>query len=403
MPYKIVKRKCKQSDGKSGSYVVSKKKKNNKLEKKSCHKTKAKALGSIGARYSESTYKESAIREFIREVLIESKEDRASSLPDFFYKPLEDDIKGSAFWTYENTPDDSDMINIRGEWHNQTPSATVLGRTIENFFSSQGIPLTVIVRTAEPEFNEKLKLPVNKDHFLYPNRLVVGGSQGISKKGRFVMYLNMVPVSEDFQDNDVNPDDISRIVGNIIRHEYIHARQIEKRRKNQKISRLAAKDRYEQEGEIPDSSNREDYLGSKIEIDAYAHEFAEFLLQNYGEEKSLDILRGKVPIDSVDLPDQFEEYLENVSGEKSTRKLMGKIYNHILDLTKRKIYESLSGYHPEESYKKASVKNLYLDKDTMHGGWPEGEYEPPVNKQISDWLKSMSLMEDEKESEDDDR
>ena len=224
---------------------------------------------------------------------------------------------------------------------------------------------------------------------------MVGGSQGVSKKGRFVMYLNMVPVSEDFDTSDINPDTLARFVGNIVRHEYIHAKQIEKRRKKEKISRLSAKDRYEKEGEIPDSENRADYLGSKIEIDAYAHEFAEALLQKYGKEMSLNILRGNISLDSIEIPDQFKEYMDNVSGEKSTKKLMGKVYNHIMDLTKREIYENLGGYHPDESYEESSIKKLHLDKDSTHGGWPEGEYEPSVNKQISDWLRSMKLLNDE--------
>jgi hypothetical protein len=41
----------------------------------------------------------------------------------------------------------------------------------------------------------------------------------------------------------------------------------------------------------------------------------------------------------------------------------------------------------------ANRKNLMLDKPTMHGGWPNGEYEKPVNDQIMDWFKSMGFAE----------
>ena len=42
-------------------------------------------------------------------------------------------------------------------------------------------------------------------------------------------------------------------------------------------------------------------------------------------------------------------------------------------------------------------KTLDLDKPTSHGGWPEGPSKSytsnkPVNKQISDWLKGMSMI-----------
>ena len=238
MPYKVKKQKCKQADGDSGSYVVQKKK-SGKWKKSSCHTSKEKAQGAVRARYaSEKGASESTdlIKEFIRSVILEAKrEDRASYLPSFFYGPLEKALVDSSFWTYENTPEDMDMNNVGGDWHDQTPSAEVLGQTIENFLSEKGIPLSVAVRTADPYANANLDLPVSKGHKLYPNRLVVGGSQSVTPKGRFIMYLNMVPVSEDFDSSKVSPKMISRIVANIVRHEYIHARQIEKRRKGQKI------------------------------------------------------------------------------------------------------------------------------------------------------------------------
>ena len=55
MPYNVKKQSCKQSDGESGEYTVVKKKKDNKTEKVSCHKTKEKAASSIRAKYVSET------------------------------------------------------------------------------------------------------------------------------------------------------------------------------------------------------------------------------------------------------------------------------------------------------------------------------------------------------------
>jgi hypothetical protein len=399
MPYNKRKQKCKQSDGSQGNYVLSYTDKKGKKHS-ACHTSKKNMQGQIAAIEAESV---SLVKSLIREILQEEQRkdgDRAAYLPDFLYSPLEKSIKDSAFWSYENTPDDADMINVRGEWHNQTPAAEALGNAIEFFFSSFNIPITIAVRSAEPESNSKLGLPVSKDHRLYPNRLVVGGSQGLNEKGRFVMYLNMLPVDDDFEPSDVSPVIASRIVANIVRHEYIHARQIEKRRRNQKISRVAAKKRYEVEGEIPDSSDRSAYLGANIEIDAYAHEFAEALLQRYGKETSIKILRRNISFKKLDLPDQLIEYLDEIPGAVASRKLISKVYSHIMNLSRRKIYERYSGSYPDESYQKADKKKLYLDKPSSHGGWPEGEYEPSVNDQISSWLKSMKMMENEEDNGD---
>ena len=63
---------------------------------------------------------------------------------------------------------------------------------------------------------------------------------------------------------------------------------------------------------------------------------------------------------------------------------------------KRKIEKSES--HTEEAYEIGTKKNLYLDRPTSHGGWPEGPSKSftsnkPVNIQISSWLKDMGMME----------
>ena len=65
MPYKIIKKKCKQSNGKKGKYIVAKKSDN---KKQSCHTTKEKAKSAIRARHAN----ESVIREFIKLILNES-------------------------------------------------------------------------------------------------------------------------------------------------------------------------------------------------------------------------------------------------------------------------------------------------------------------------------------------
>jgi hypothetical protein len=45
-------------------------------------------------------------------------------------------------------------------------------------------------------------------------------------------------------------------------------------------------------------------------------------------------------------------------------------------------------------YGLATRKNMFLDRPTSHGGWPEGEYDPPVNDRIYGYLKSMGLIQE---------
>lgn len=48
-----------------------------------------------------------------------------------------------------------------------------------------------------------------------------------------------------------------------------------------------------------------------------------------------------------------------------------------------------------------AIKDLYLDRPTSHGGWPDGhggsytDPDTPVNQQIANYLKSMGLVDDD--------
>ena len=131
------------------------------------------------------------------------------------------------------------------------------------------------------------------------------------------------------------------------------------------MSRLKAKERFEDEGEIVDSTDRPSYLGSKMEIDAHAHEFAEILLQSFGKDKALGILRGTVTVDDSDLPETFVEYLNNVPGRESTVRLKKKMYSHIIDLVDRGLYERI-------------VRKLLI----LNEGFTSHSFEPTVGDMV---------------------
>lgn len=55
----------------------------------------------------------------------------------------------------------------------------------------------------------------------------------------------------------------------------------------------------------------------------------------------------------------------------------------------------VAGSHPEEGYLPATRQRMFLDRPTSHGGWPEGEYDPPVRDRIYGWYKKMGMMPEE--------
>ena len=66
MPYKILKKKCRQSSGKKGKYIIVK---NSDNKKQSCHASEKKAKAAIKARYAN----ESILTEYIK-LLVESND-----------------------------------------------------------------------------------------------------------------------------------------------------------------------------------------------------------------------------------------------------------------------------------------------------------------------------------------
>jgi hypothetical protein len=55
----------------------------------------------------------------------------------------------------------------------------------------------------------------------------------------------------------------------------------------------------------------------------------------------------------------------------------------------------VGGSYPEEQYVRATRKNMHLDMPTSHGGWPEGEYDPPVADRLYSWYKKMGMMQED--------
>jgi hypothetical protein len=134
---------------------------------------------------------------------------------------------------------------------------------------------------------------------------------------------------------------VASSVGKMMRHELVHASQYEKRKKKQKITRKTALDKYREEGLVPGTEDRRKYLSSHIEIDAYAHEIAEELLDNFGKSTALEFLSGRLDPNDTELSDAAREYFTDFQGEKFTKKLKSKIYKNIVDLTSRGIYEGV--------------------------------------------------------------
>jgi len=263
----------------------------------------------------------------------------ASTLDDKFYKPLEMAVAASRFWEHDNGEEDPDYNTIWGEDVDQTPAAEILGDALTDYFQEIEYPMSFLVRSPDVEMNQGFLM--GPDHRAYPNKIVLGGEMGMSAQGRLMMGLNLAIFDDGFDISDISPPVLAAEVASVIRHELIHAKQYDKRAESQKSSRVKAKKAYEEDGSIADSSDRPSYLSSHIEIDAYAHEFAEHLLRKLGKNKALDVIRYADNSEDLPIPDQMREYFSGVASDKAFTNMMGKVYSHIINLSDRKLIEAV--------------------------------------------------------------
>lgn len=265
----------------------------------------------------------------------------SKSLPDVLYKPLNAAIEQSEFWTYDNTwdIDGPDINRVLKSDVDQTEAAEVLTSALNWFFRENRIPTHVAVHTPDVTLNPKSS--IGPGHKNYPNRLVIGANQGIAAQDRkhgsskFLMNLFLGTYDDNFSISDIDPKQLAKNIGALIRHELVHLGQIEKRRKNQRISRLRALQSYREEGEIPDTDNRKDYLSSKIEIDAYANEIAEEMFNKWGKDGAIERLRKPHMINPDEISDQMREYFVDHAEDAFVRRLKRKIYGNILSYAAR--------------------------------------------------------------------
>ena len=263
----------------------------------------------------------------------------AAKLKKEFYSGLDNAIKLSNFWLENNDYDMSDLEKVNGQDAIQTDAAHELNSALNKFFKDHKFPIIIVVESIDPDTGDKSIL--SPDHSRYPNEVVFGAFQSLTKTGRYLMVLHLATFSDEFNVNDINPESLSRAVGRIVRHELVHANQFEKRAKHQKVSRNIAKSRFEKEGQIPDTSDRKSYLGAHIELDAYALEVADELLDRFGEDAALDILRGKKSLEDLKISDQAREYLVDFKDEDFGKAFKKKVYTQIRNIIDQNVYEAV--------------------------------------------------------------
>ena len=399
MPYKKRKQKCKQSDGTPGRYVLSYTTKKGK-KRKSCHTSKDKMQGMIAAIEAESVendgelMSEDEIRKIIRAALLYESTAPEREVTSAIYQSILD----SKFWEMAHNESDVDLVDSATF---STPAIEILMDALNGASDMLGSDLYFILSVTD---DENYTLGPDDEYGGYPNNWMMRGQYRGPERGKHIIWLEFRPYSDEYKIEDLDYDELSKIISRTINHELVHYNQLKKQAQSKNISEEEAWEQLTKDSkQISRSGSQEDYISLHNEIDAFAYEAAEELLDKYSPEEALDQLRSG----RSDSPGIVSRYISTLKNDRpSLERFLSKVYTNIKRIStetgnlqekkKRKKKKSpVAGYHPEESYVQGTVKNLYLDREIKalpNLSIRKNGKEVPVNVQIRDYLRSMKMI-----------
>ena len=256
-------------------------------------------------------------------------------------------IVDSKFWEQPNNPINIDiksdgLDNLMG-----TPSSETLQNSLNQI---SDIYFSVSVG------DEKYVLGPDDEYGGYPDNWILQAQyRGPYRElnDQHVVWLELRPVSEEFNFQDLDPNTLSREISTTINHELIHYYQLKNQANSKGLSDYEAyremvcdtkqvpagdPERYfEICGEYPPeeeiTDERELYLTRHGEIDAYAHEAAEQLLDKYSPEEALRAIKKLNPVDLERYPEisrvvrDYAEVLKN--NQQELNKFRKRLYQQI--------------------------------------------------------------------------
>ena len=275
----------------------------------------------------------------LREILTE-----VTKLPREYYTEIDHAVKDSQFWKEDNSSEE--VIVRRGQ--PQTDAAATLQKALRALAKELGMDTIFYVESPVDGAFEGLELgpdhPADVSEWLYNANMLISEPSGRKK-----LTLDMMTLSDDFDFDNFNPSRLVKHITSTIRHELIHRGQIQQQSEDRgDKSMLATFRRMKLDPkQMPDEDDPKykdpetggwlvdgrqhyfkDYLRAHIETDAYAHEAAELLIDEFGHAGSLEILRRPIDITDKRLPTALTKYVE-IGEPQTMKKVKGKIYKYI--------------------------------------------------------------------------
>ena len=232
-----------------------------------------------------------------------------------------DAMMSSRFWTYPHNVDDVDSVT---DTELSTPSIEVLMDALNAESENQNSDIYFLLTVSG---DDKYSLAPNDKFGSYPNNWMMQGQYQGPMSNKHVVWLEFRPLSDEYRMKDLNPEELVKKISRTINHEIVHYSQLKKQALSKGVEdEQAWEELLSDPKQYSTSGKREDYLSRHIEIDAFAHEAAEELLDNYTKEEALNQLRHAKPSS----PGVLKDYIEFLPNKKADlHNFMSKVYSHI--------------------------------------------------------------------------
>jgi len=230
-------------------------------------------------------------------------------------------MMASNFWKQPHSVHDVDLVT---DTEFSTPAIEVLMDALNNESDKQGSDIYFLLTVTD---EESYALNPGDEYGSYPNNWMMRGQYQGPMSDKHVVWLEFRPLGDEYNMQDLNPSELVKKISRTINHEIVHYEQLKK----QALSKGVDEDQAWEEllsdpRQLSRSGKREDYLSRHIEIDAFAHEAAEELLDRYSREEALNYLRYH----DISAGGILEDYVTALAERKEDlNNFMSKVYTHI--------------------------------------------------------------------------
>jgi len=230
-------------------------------------------------------------------------------------------IIDSKFWEMANNENDVDLVD-KSTW--STPAIETLMDALNITVSDLGTDLYFLLSVTDDEL---YTLGPGDEYGGYPNNWMMRGQYRGPEKGKHIVWLEFRPYSDEYDMDSLNPVELSKIISRTINHELVHYNQLKKQAEAKGISEEDAwEELMEDPRQLSKNGTQADYLSLHNEIDAFAYEASEQLLDTYTPEEALSLIKRQ-DSDLVGIVDRYRKTLKN--DRKSLEKFLTKLYTNI--------------------------------------------------------------------------